>query len=82
MGEHRVTHLVCKNSGGRFGLARLDAADQLGVTTIMIRRPGLSLPPDPDLATSIPEALRWLDRMLLETPSDAFSTGPEIARRI
>lgn len=82
MSEHRVTHLVCKNSGGRFGLARLDAADQLGVTTIMIRRPGLSLPPDPDLATSIPEALRWLDRMLLETPSDAFSTGPEIARRI
>lgn len=39
MERHRITHLVSKNSGGRQTMAKLEAAQRLGVTVIMIARP-------------------------------------------
>ncbi len=36
---HRVTHLVCRNSGGEAGYAKIEAARILGLPVIMIARP-------------------------------------------
>ncbi len=43
--DRRITHLVCRNSGGRFGQVKLDAAAALGVPVLMIRRPLDNLDP-------------------------------------
>jgi precorrin-6A/cobalt-precorrin-6A reductase len=37
--EHRITHLVSKNAGGRETVAKLEAARNLGVSVVMIARP-------------------------------------------
>lgn len=37
--SHDLTHLVCRNSGGKRGLAKLAAARILGIQVIMIERP-------------------------------------------
>ncbi len=37
--EHRVTHLVCRNSGGSGGHAKIAAARRMGLPVIMIERP-------------------------------------------
>jgi precorrin-6A/cobalt-precorrin-6A reductase len=39
MQEFRITHLVTKNAGGERTRAKLDAARQLGLPVIMVRRP-------------------------------------------
>jgi precorrin-6A/cobalt-precorrin-6A reductase len=39
MREHRITHLICKNSGGTQTHAKLLAANQLGIEVLMIERP-------------------------------------------
>lgn len=52
-----VTHLICKNSGGPAGRAKLDAAAALGVPVLMIRRPPRQ--PVPTVAT-VGDAVRWL----------------------
>jgi precorrin-6A/cobalt-precorrin-6A reductase len=39
MREHHITHLICKNSGGKQTLAKLFAANQLGIEVLMIERP-------------------------------------------
>jgi precorrin-6A/cobalt-precorrin-6A reductase len=36
---HRISHLVCRNSGGKQGLVKLAAARELGIKVIMIERP-------------------------------------------
>ncbi len=39
MRDYRITHLVTKNAGGERTRAKLDAARQLGLPVIMVRRP-------------------------------------------
>lgn len=51
-----VTHLVTKNAGGP-GTAKLDAADALRLTTVVLDRP--PPPPGPVVAT-VAEAVAWL----------------------
>lgn len=41
MREQGVTHLLTKNSGGAQTRAKIDAAAELGITTIMVQRPVL-----------------------------------------
>lgn len=57
MAEQGVTHLVCKNSGGDAGRAKLIAAQDLGVQVVMIHRPET-----PDLPTvATPEqVMEWI----------------------
>ncbi|ALN71781.1 cobalt-precorrin-6A reductase [Aureimonas sp. AU20] len=53
----RVTHLVCRNSGGARGYAKIAAARALGLPVILIRRP-----PEPDgpILRSLNAAMAWL----------------------
>ena len=41
--DHRIDTVVAKNAGGRATVAKLDAARELGLTVVMVRRP-----PQPD----------------------------------
>lgn len=52
-----VTHLVVKDSGGAEGRAKLDAAHDLGLAVLVLRRP----PAPPGLAAveTVEEALAW-----------------------
>ncbi|MBK0397668.1 cobalt-precorrin-6A reductase [Limibaculum sp. M0105] len=56
MSSHRITDLVSKNSGGS-GTAKLDAAEKLGITTVMIARPAQ---PAGDCAETVEDAVAWL----------------------
>ena len=50
LSEHGVTHVVAKNSGGRWGEAKLIAARRLGLPVILVRRPpALDVPAVPDV---------------------------------
>ncbi len=60
MREHRVGLLVTKNSGGTMTAAKLQAARDLGVQVIMVRRP--PLPPGSAVVATVAEALRWISR--------------------
>lgn len=55
--NYGVTHLVCRNSGGEAGIAKLDAAQALGLPVLMIRRPAMASPAH---ANSLQAALDWL----------------------
>ena len=55
--QYGVTHLVCRNSGGQAGIAKLDAAETLGLPVLMIRRPAMALSAQ---ANSLQAALDWL----------------------
>ena len=57
--EHAIDVLVTKASGGAATYAKLAAARELGIPVIMIRRPP---PPPGPLATTLDEALAWLER--------------------
>ncbi len=57
MRDHRITHVVAKNSGGRGARAKLDAARALGLPVLMAARPRL---PDDRTAQSADEVMRWL----------------------
>jgi precorrin-6A/cobalt-precorrin-6A reductase len=46
--EHRIAHLVTKNSGGSATAAKLEAARRLGVAVLMVARP--ALPPATEVA--------------------------------
>uniref|UniRef100_Q07PH0 Precorrin-6A reductase n=1 Tax=Rhodopseudomonas palustris (strain BisA53) TaxID=316055 RepID=Q07PH0_RHOP5 len=50
--------VVAKNAGGEAAVAKIDAARDLGLPVVMIRRP--AIPPRPT-ADSVAEVLRWLD---------------------
>ena len=55
---HGIDTLVTKASGGDATRAKLDAAAQVGVRLVILRRPP---PPDAERALSVAEALAWLD---------------------
>ncbi|PJK30524.1 precorrin-6A/cobalt-precorrin-6A reductase [Minwuia thermotolerans] len=54
--DRRITHLVCRNSGGGAGRAKLDAARALGIEVIVIGRPP---PPSGEIVESPEDAIRW-----------------------
>lgn len=43
LAEHGITHLVCRNSGGNTGFAKVEAACNLGIKVLMISRPTYSV---------------------------------------
>lgn len=45
--DHRITHIIAKNSGGPMGYAKLEAARALNLPVFMLRRP-----PAPDAPTT------------------------------
>lgn len=58
--EHGISHLVCRNSGGTAGYAKIAAARELGLPVIMIERPEMS---GGQAHETIDEVLAWLDEM-------------------
>jgi precorrin-6A/cobalt-precorrin-6A reductase len=59
--RERVAVLVCRNSGGASGRAKLDAARALGLPAVTIRRPP---PPQPPIAVDVEAAMTWLSGRL------------------
>ena len=58
MREHGVDLLVTKNSGGPMTAAKLEAAGDLGVRIVMVRRP--PLPEGSVAVTTVAAAVRWI----------------------
>jgi precorrin-6A/cobalt-precorrin-6A reductase len=58
MREYGVGLLVTKNSGGPMTAAKLDAAGDLGVQVLMVRRP--PLPKGTVAVTAVADAVRWI----------------------
>lgn len=58
MRSREIDVLVTKDSGGSMTSAKLEAAQQLGIPVVIVRRP--SLPPAETVAT-VAEALAWLE---------------------
>ena len=59
--KHSISHLICRNSGGPAGYAKIAAARDLGLPVIMIERPEV---PDSEAFGTIDEVLAWLDETL------------------
>jgi len=55
-----VTHLVAKNAGGTGGRAKLDAAANLGVPVLMLKRPAM---PGGMRLTSVAAAVQWVRQL-------------------
>lgn len=60
MVTHNITHLVSKNAGGEATRAKLDAANQLGVKVIMVKRPRL---PEVLTVETAAEAVKWVKNL-------------------
>jgi precorrin-6A/cobalt-precorrin-6A reductase len=58
MREHGVGLLVTKNSGGPMTAAKLEAARDLGVQVLMVRRP--PLPEGTEAVSTVADAVRWI----------------------
>ncbi|WP_026426096.1 cobalt-precorrin-6A reductase [Actinokineospora inagensis] len=57
--EHRIDVLVTKDSGGSLTSAKLDAAEEVGLPVVVVRRPA---PPDAAVVESVDQVLAWLRR--------------------
>jgi len=57
----RITHLVCRNSGGEASYAKIIAARDLKIPVIMIRRPAEPVPP---VAETVEEAIAFIGSVL------------------
>jgi precorrin-6A/cobalt-precorrin-6A reductase len=54
--DHRIDTLITKDSGGAHTVAKLEAAHDLAIPVVIIRRPaGKSVP----MATRVSEAIAW-----------------------
>jgi precorrin-6A/cobalt-precorrin-6A reductase len=63
---HRIETVVAKNSGGAATYGKIAAARALGIPVVMLKRPAL---PEVATATTVEEALAWLDHV--SAPSTA-----------
>ena len=61
LSEHAIDTLVSKNSGGSATAAKLQAARELRVGVVMVRRPPM---PEVPLVDSVVEAERWISVQL------------------
>ncbi len=59
--ENKITHLVTKNAGGNQTIAKLEAAQSLGIKVIMVERPAQ---PVAEMARDIAMAMAWIERRL------------------
>ncbi|SDC13615.1 precorrin-6A/cobalt-precorrin-6A reductase [Actinokineospora iranica] len=59
MRAHRVDVLVTKDSGGPLTVAKLDAAERLGLPVVVVRRPDI---PDISVVETASHVLGWLTR--------------------
>jgi precorrin-6A/cobalt-precorrin-6A reductase len=57
MRSRRIEWIVARNSGGEGARAKIDAARELGLPVVMLKRPEL---PDRPRAESVAEVMRWL----------------------
>jgi precorrin-6A/cobalt-precorrin-6A reductase len=58
--EHRIDTLITKDSGGTSTVAKLDAAQDLGISVVIIQRPAPAA--DGSTATTVDQAVTWLRR--------------------
>jgi precorrin-6A/cobalt-precorrin-6A reductase len=59
--KYKIEAIVSKNSGGDATYPKVFTARELGIPIIMIKRPSL---PQTDRASTVEEALTWLDRSM------------------
>lgn len=52
-----ITHVVCRNSGGRISYAKVEAARRLAIPVIMIER---AAPPPPPIVHDVAAVMDWL----------------------
>jgi len=63
--HHAITAILCRNSGGRSGRAKLDAAAALGLPVYMIDRPGDELyAQDIPCHQHIDDMLAWIEALM------------------
>ena len=62
--EHRIEIVVARNAGGDSASAKIEAARELGLPVVMVRRPFI---PVWERVETIAEALRWLDHDVAPT---------------
>lgn len=62
--ERRISHLVCRNSGGARSYAKIEAAAALGIPVVMIARPPLS--GIPSVVESVDAAANWVSGKLAQ----------------
>jgi precorrin-6A/cobalt-precorrin-6A reductase len=63
--DHRIDIVVARDAGGDSASAKIDAARELGLPVVMVRRPFI---PDRPKVETVAEVLRWLDHG--ETPAE------------
>lgn len=59
--EHRIEVLVTKDSGGPMTEAKLEAARELGIPIVVVRRPPR---PEADTVSTVDEAVQWVRRKM------------------
>jgi precorrin-6A/cobalt-precorrin-6A reductase len=63
--DHRIDIVVARDAGGDSASAKIDAARELGLPVVMVRRPFI---PDRPKVETVAEVLRWLGHY--ETPAE------------
>jgi precorrin-6A/cobalt-precorrin-6A reductase len=84
LGDHHISLIVTKNSGGPATYAKIEAARRLSLPVIMIDRPAIALDPRSAVATGVDEVIAWLQHQaasIRETDrtSDSSSTRGDSA---
>ncbi len=57
--RHAIAVVVTKNSGGAMTAAKLEAAREIGLPVVMVRRP--ALPPGVQVLAAVDGAVRWVE---------------------